>query len=318
MDSLIDLVCPTCKSDLVSSDFNLECRKCERMFPVQLKIPRFVPEINYTNSFGLQWNRFVGTQLDSAQGTNRSRDRFMSETQWTENDLSGKFVLDAGCGAGRFSEIALSLGAKLIGVDFSSSTNAAASNLNSGEKLIIQSDLSALPLKDQSMDFIYCIGVLQHTSAPETIVKELFRCLKIGGEITLTFYENSSWHVKLYSKYLIRPITKRIPSGQLLKIIDRSSCFWFPVTSKLFALPAPFSRIFRFIIPVANYVEFNYRDSRSAREEAILDTFDMLSPRFDRPIKKTEVLKWLDSQEILAERLNSSKNKGTMRFKRVS
>ena len=188
MDSLIDLVCPTCKSDLVSSDFNLECRKCERMFPVQLKIPRFVPEINYTNSFGLQWNRFVGTQLDSAQGTNRSRDRFMSETQWTENDLSGKFVLDAGCGAGRFSEIALSLGAKLIGVDFSSSTNAAASNLNSGEKLIIQSDLSALPLKDQSMDFIYCIGVLQHTSAPETIVKELFRCLKIGGEITLTFF----------------------------------------------------------------------------------------------------------------------------------
>ncbi|MDO8646064.1 MAG: methyltransferase domain-containing protein [Candidatus Planktophila sp.] len=318
MTSLLTaLVCPTCKSVLQIGGDLLNCPVCVSNFPVLRGIPRFVPSENYADSFGLQWNRFARTQLDSALGTNRSKNRFIRETLWNAEQLKGKLVLDAGCGSGRFSEIALGLGARLIAIDYSSAVDAASENLNSDNLLIAQGDLAILPIPDESLDFIYCIGVLQHTRNPERIVAELLRCLKPGGEITLTFYENSSWHVRFYAKYLIRPVTKRLPNKFLLNFIDSTSSVWFPVTNLLFRLPGPLSRFFRFIIPIANYVEFSYARNQDARAEAILDTFDMLSPSFDRPIKKIEILQWISASKIEVSRLEAESNPGTMRFKRI-
>jgi 2-polyprenyl-3-methyl-5-hydroxy-6-metoxy-1,4-benzoquinol methylase len=281
-------------------------------------IPRFVPKENYAESFGLQWNRFANTQIDSKVGTNRSEIRFREETLWDERDLNGKLVLDAGCGSGRFSEIALKLGASLIAVDYSSAVEASKHNLSAPNKLIVQGDLAALPILDRTFDFIYCIGVLQHTSEPARIVKELLRCLKVGGEITLTFYENSSWHVLWYSKYVVRPLTKRLPKAILLKVIEKTSPIWFPLTSFLFSLPGILSRGFRFLIPVANYVEYKYANPKIARDEAILDTFDMLSPSYDKPIKKSDIHSWVTDSGITMQALPEKPIHGTMRFKRVS
>ena len=319
MPSLIScLSCPSCKHRLNNSGSELTCPNCSKGFPVVGEIPRFVPKENYAESFGLQWNRFANTQIDSKVGTNRSEIRFREETLWDERDLNGKLVLDAGCGSGRFSEIALKLGASLIAVDYSSAVEASKQNLSAPDKLIVQGDLAALPILDQTFDFIYCIGVLQHTSEPARIVKELLRCLKVGGEITLTFYENSSWHVLWYSKYVVRPLTKRLPKAILLKVIEKTSPIWFPLTSFLFSLPGNLSRGFRFLIPVANYVEYKYANPKIARDEAILDTFDMLSPSYDKPIKKSEIHSWLTDSGITMQALPEKPIHGTMRFKRVS
>ena len=38
-------------------------------------IPRFVESENFTSSFGLQWNQFQKTQLDSYTNTTMSEDR---------------------------------------------------------------------------------------------------------------------------------------------------------------------------------------------------------------------------------------------------
>lgn len=315
-DLITKLACPNCKGHLKVGQNLLVCASCALTFPLLRRIPRFVPTENYADSFGLQWNRFAKTQLDSALGTDRSRDRFLRETLWDESQLAGKLVLDAGCGSGRFSEIVLTLGAKLIAIDYSSAVDAVSENLTSGSLLIVQGDLAALPIPSESLDFVYCIGVLQHTKEPGKIIAELLRCLKHGGEITMTFYENSSWHVRLYAKYLIRPLTKRIPNRVLLSFIERSSAVWFPMTNLLFQLPNPFSRIFRFVIPIANYVEFKYASTEAARQEAILDTFDMLSPSFDKPIKKSEILKWVNDSGIQVQQLEAKSNPGTMRFQR--
>ena len=319
MPSLIScLSCPSCKHRLNNSGSELTCPNCSKGFPVVGEIPRFVPKENYAESFGLQWNRFANTQIDSKVGTNRSEIRFREETLWDERDLNGKLVLDAGCGSGRFSEIALKLGASLIAVDYSSAVEASKQNLSAPDKLIVQGDLAALPILDQTFDFIYCIGVLQHTSEPARIVKELLRCLKVGGEITLTFYENSSWHVLWYSKYLVRPLTKRLPKALLLKVIEKTSPIWFPLTSFLFSLPGNLSRGFRFLIPIANYVEYKYANPKTARDEAILDTFDMLSPSYDKPIKKSEIHSWVADSGLTVQALPEKPIHGTMRFKRVS
>jgi 2-polyprenyl-3-methyl-5-hydroxy-6-metoxy-1,4-benzoquinol methylase/uncharacterized protein YbaR (Trm112 family) len=313
-----DLIeCLKCKTDLSRQDDHYLCGRCNQTFPIRNNVPRFVPLENYAGSFGLQWNQFEKTQIDSSIKTNRSESRFLDETLWDSDVLNGKYVLDAGCGAGRFSEIALKFGAKLIAVDFSSAVDTAYKNLKSDSKLVIQADLSYLPIKSNSLDYIYCIGVLQHTKNPESIVGELVRCLKPDGELTLTFYENSSWHVKLYSKYLLRPFTKRIPTHLLLKLLIKTSVVWFPVTSWLFKLPQPISRVFRFIIPIANYVEYAYESREDALSEAILDTFDMLSPAYDRPIKKSTILKWVERTGVEMKQLAHNPLFGTMRFKKI-
>jgi SAM-dependent methyltransferase len=318
MTSLTSLLaCPACQQPLKKSGSELSCIACIKSFPVLNEIPRFVPKENYAESFGLQWNRFASTQIDSKVGTNRSESRFSDETLWTKEILNGKLVLDAGCGSGRFSEIALKFGASLIAVDYSSAVEAAQKNLSGADKLIVQGDLASLPISNETFDYIYCIGVLQHTSDPARIVSELLRCLKIDGEITLTFYENSSWHVLFYSKYLIRPLTKRLPKSFLLNLLEKTSVLWFPLTKFLFNLPGILSRGFRFIIPIANYVEYSYSNSQIARDEAILDTFDMLSPSFDKPIKKSEVLSWIANSGITLKELSVMPVHGTMRFKRI-
>lgn len=311
------LRCPDCGCELMPDKVGFECAGCSQSFPVVGAVPRFVPNDNYAGSFGLQWNKFEKTQIDSRVQTNRSRTRFLEETLWDSELLNNKLVLDAGCGAGRFSEIALELGSRLIAVDFSSAVDTAQKNLKSEKKLVVQADLSNLPIQSNSMDYIYCIGVLQHTKNPETIVKELVRCLKLDGELTLTFYEDSSWHVKLYSKYLVRPITKRIPPKLLLKILVKTSFIWFPLSSWLFKLPQPLSRIFRFLIPIANYVEYEYKSRQDALNEAILDTFDMLSPAYDRPIKKSTILKWIASSGVEMLQISHQPRFGTMRFSKV-
>ncbi|MBA2432681.1 MAG: methyltransferase domain-containing protein [Chthoniobacterales bacterium] len=94
-------------------------------------VPRFVEPDNYASSFGLQWNRHSAVQLDSRNGTRFSRERFYSITEWNPAELKDRLVLDIGCGAGRFAEVALSDGAEVIAVDLSSAVDAAYHNLGS-------------------------------------------------------------------------------------------------------------------------------------------------------------------------------------------
>ena len=76
----------------------------QHRYPIRNSIPRFVPQANYADNFGMQWNYFRETQLDSHSGLSISADRFWLATGWLPADLKDQWVLDAGCGAGRFAE----------------------------------------------------------------------------------------------------------------------------------------------------------------------------------------------------------------------
>jgi hypothetical protein len=93
----------------------------------------------------------------------------------------------------------------------------------------------------------------------------------------------------VYAKYLVRPLTRRLSPPRLLALIESAMPTLFPVTTRLFALPVA-GRVFRFLIPVANYVERDYPDPALRYEEAVLDTFDMLSPTHDHPVTVAEVV----------------------------
>jgi len=307
--------CPNCFIELAQEAEQLRCSSCRNLFTFSDGIFNFLEDSPIAASFGFQWNQFPLVQLDSFSGDSRSRERFLNETKWDENTLKDKLVLDAGCGSGRFSEIALSFEPYLVMVDASDAISATKDNLSRNPKAtFVKASLLALPFKDQSFDYVYCIGVLQHTSDPYKSIRELCRVTKIHGQLALTFYERTGWQTLLYSKYLVRPLTKRIPKKLLLGLISRTSVIWFPLTNVLFRLPGQIGRLFRFMIPIANYVNYLYSKTELQRTEAILDTFDMLSPEFDSPLKKDPVVRLLEENGF---RILDYSQKGNLRAEKI-
>jgi SAM-dependent methyltransferase len=265
-------------------------------YPIVRGIPRFVPETGYADTFGRQWKMFRTVQLDSATHTHYSEHRFDTETGWTREQLAGKLVLDAGCGAGRFAEIAASRAARVVALDLSSAVEATKDTLAPFPQAeVVQASLLDPPFKPGVFDFGYSIGVLQHTPDPPGGLRTIIECVKRGGEFSFSIYARRPW-TKLNTKYLIRPITRRLSSDTLLKGIETVMPVVFPIVDKVFRL-ATVGRLAQFVVPVAVYVEDKGFTDEQRYQEAILDTFDMLSPRYDSPMTYREaerVLRTID------------------------
>lgn len=302
------LVCPKCKDVLTSLDTSdeiiegeLECTGCNSRFPISNGIPRFVPMANYASSFGYQWNRFRKEQLDSFNGTTLSADRFWGETGWNKEELKGRWVVDAGCGAGRFLDAASSSEAEIIGVDISSAIDAAKESLEGrGNVHFVQASIYELPFKEGTIDYCYCIGVIQHTPDTRASLRAIAGIVKPGGKFAVTIYPRKAW-TKLFSKYWLRPFTKRLKKETLLKLVEGVMPIAFPLTNVLFKLPV-FGKLFMFTIPIANYVHETQLTREQRYAWAILDTFDMLSPYYDQPMTEREAVESLNGSGISVTR----------------
>jgi SAM-dependent methyltransferase len=255
-------------------------------------IPRFVPAENYAANFGFQWNRFRRTQLDSYSGLPVSRKRFLEQTGWTQADLEGKLVLDAGCGAGRFSEIALSLGAEVVAIDYSSAIDACASNLGDNPRLhLAQADIYALPFAPETFDFIYSLGVLQHTPDVKKALCSLPPFLKYGGKLTVDLYLKN-WAMWLHPRVWLRPFTTRIEAGRLFHLVERMAPHLLSLSKAVGRVPIAGRGLRRFI-PVANYEGVFGLSDPQLQEWAVLDTFDWLAPKYDQPQTARTLESWL-------------------------
>src|SRR3990172_5667020 len=129
MLSLVHLVCPEHQQPLeaIRNGSALLCPSgCS--FPVIDRIPRFVRSEAYAKTFGNQWKMFAKTQLDSQTGSSISRERLNRCLGGTLEAVIGKLVLEAGCGAGRFTEILLDAGARVVSCDLSSAVEANKAN----------------------------------------------------------------------------------------------------------------------------------------------------------------------------------------------
>lgn len=258
----------------------------DRRYPIVRGIPRFV-EGGYAQSFGLQWNRFDRVQLDSASGDRSSTDRFVQEVGWGP-ELGGQWVVDAGCGAGRFAEVAASFGAEVLAVDISDAVEAAARNLRHLPNVhVVQADIAALPFRPEKIRNVFSVGVLQHTPDPPGVARSIVEFLGAKGRFSFTIYGRRPW-TRLNAKYLVRPLTRRLPPKTLLGAIEKVMPVLFPVTTVLFRLPLV-GRVMRFCIPIANYTGYPGAQRTWLYQQAVLDTYDMLAPRFDRPMTPKEL-----------------------------
>jgi SAM-dependent methyltransferase len=306
--NLLDiLACPRCHGRLSCAATSepdgeiiagtLDCARCARSFPIVNGIPRFVPAEDYAASFGLQWNRFRLEQIDSDNRTRQSEQRFYSETRWTPEWMKDKWLLEVGCGSGRFLEVASRTPAQVVGVDLSNAVDAARETLALRPNVhLVQASIYELPFRSETFDGCYCIGVIQHTPDPVRSLRVLPSILQPGGPIAVSIYERRPW-TRFHGKYLLRPLTRRLDPKLLLWLVRLSMPLLFPLTEVLFRIPK-LGRLFRFCIPVANYVEKRDLSWRQRYRWAVLDTFDMLSPAYDQPMTEAEVVAALASAGI--------------------
>jgi SAM-dependent methyltransferase len=270
----------------------LVCRDCDREYPIVRFVPRFVPERNYAESFGLQWNRFRKTQLDSHTGQPITRDRFLRQTGWQPEQLAGMRVLDVGCGAGRFAEVALSFGARVVAVDFSFAVDACWENLSHHAGLdVIQADVCHLPFQTGRFDFVYCFGVLQHTRKVEQAFMALPMQLRAGGRLAVDVYPKQVTNL-LWPKYWLRWITRRMPPATLFGLVRGFVRICWPLSLILGRVPF-IGRKLRHVLPIANYDGVYALTPAQLREWALLDTFDMLAPAHDHPQTARRLTAWL-------------------------
>ena len=268
-----------------------------KTYNIRNGIPRFVEMDTYAESFGRQWNAFREVQLDSHTGKSYSRDRFDAELGWTTDDLRGKWVLDAGCGAGRFAEIAAAREPNLVALDLSSAVDATARTLSRFSNVdVVQGSILEPPFKPAGFDYCYCIGVIQHTPDPSRAMSSLLRCVHKDGGFGFTIYARRPW-TKLYGKYLLRRFTVGMPAEKLLSSIEKVMPVLFPVTEALFPLPVV-GKLARFALPIANYTERVNLTRDQRYQEAILDTFDMLAPAYDSPMTWQEVESVLRAEQV--------------------
>jgi SAM-dependent methyltransferase len=260
-------------------------------------VPRFVPAENYAGSFGLQWNRFRRTQLDSFSGQPISRNRFERFTGWTARDLEGALVLDVGCGAGRFTEVALAMGARVVAIDYSSAVDACQQNHGDSPNLmVVQADIYDLPFRPASFDYIYCLGVLQHTPDVEKAVKALPPLLRAGGRLAVDLYPKLAANV-LWPKYWLRPLTSRLRPDRLFRLIERAVPVLWPLSLALGRVPR-IGRKLRYALPIVNYEGIYPLSEPQLKEWAVLDTFDMLAPAFDQPQTAATLQTWLEQSGL--------------------
>ncbi len=286
------LVCPKTKQNLsfegkvgINSEIEngyLVTSDLKYKYQVINGIPRFVSLDNYSNSFGMQWNIYNKTQLDSYSGLTISEDRFWKATGWNKDDLKGKWVLDVGCGSGRFTEIAINAGAKVVALDYSSAVEACYNNFSTHDNFYaIQGDIYELPFNINSFSFIYCLGVLQHTPNPKKAFLSLPVLLTKNGKICVDYYEKS-WKSMLLPKYWLRPITKSIPNNVLFSILKIITPYMLYISRIIKSIPVIGNTMSR-IVPVVNYYGIYPLSKQQHLEWSLLDTFDWFSPQYDNP-----------------------------------
>lgn len=220
-------MCPIHQSNIFFDDSKKEylCPSgCS--FPVKGNIPRFVPIDNYASSFGLQWNEYRTTQLDSFTGLTISKDRLTRILGGSLDILKGKKVLEAGCGAGCFSEVMLEAGADLFAVDLSTAVEANYKNCSKYPNYFVcQANILSLPLKPEQFDIVVCVGVIQHTPDPEQTMTALCAQVKPGGMLALDHYTYG--YPATLSRRLLRAFLLRMPISFSLGFCKMLiSCLW--------------------------------------------------------------------------------------------
>jgi len=110
--------------------------------------------------------------------------KVMGQLRLTEQTL----LLDAGCGAGLFSSMAIQAGAQVIGVDAAPGLLKEAKRRNPSNNFL-EEDLEALPFAGDSFDIVTGFNSFQYAGNFENALTEAKRVLKKSGKLVIGIWD---------------------------------------------------------------------------------------------------------------------------------
>lgn len=324
--------CPNCRNSLKiigirESDKDsgevlggtVACINCNSAYPIIKSIPRFVNQDTYASSFGYQWKKFSRTQFEKRQRQD-AESRFYITTNWPK-DLRGRVILEAGCGAGQFSGIALDTGAEVYSFDVTEAVevtlnNIASSNLRAHHHLF-QADIYKIPLPYGMFDKIFCLGVLQHCPDVKKAYLSLVPFLKPGGELVVDCYLSQPLKDIFNLKYLLRPFFKWWKASWLFLFCRVAISVAYDIKS-LFAKVPLVGEFISGLVPIGplNYGPDYQFSVPEIKEIKTLSMFDMLSPKYDKPQRISTFRKWMEGAGLEILELTTGYNGINARVRR--
>jgi len=186
----------------------------------------------------------------------------------------------------------------VLSLDYSFAVDANyASNGHRQNVLIVQGDVLSMPFARPAAEKLFCFGVLQHTPHPRQAFLSLPRHLKPGGNLVIDVYRKSFARYVLGTKYWVRPLTRRIPPDRLYRFVQRYIDAAWPVAGVVRRVPK-IGPALNWRLLVADYSAWGLKGD-ALKEWAVLDTFDMLAPRYDFPQTLQRVRRWFEEAELV-------------------
>jgi SAM-dependent methyltransferase len=110
--------------------------------------------------------------------------KVLEQLNLTEDSM----LLDAGCGSGLFSSMAIKAGAQVIGIDAAPGLLEVARQRNP-QNNFMEEDLEAMPFANNSFDIVTGFNSFQYAGNFESALREAKRVLKKGGKLVLAIWD---------------------------------------------------------------------------------------------------------------------------------
>ena len=246
---------------------------------------------NYSDTLIEKYKRYPKIQLDSFNKLKINKNRFYQNSQWQKYDLKNKNILEIGSGAGKFTEILLQTNCNLITTDVNDSIKVNYKNNFKKRYLkkvcFIKENIDQVIFKKNIFDYIVLYGVLQNVDKQKNLIKKCIYYLKKGGKLTLDVTKGNKFYLHLINpKFFWRMIFKRMSTNNIYKIVN----FLVPkfisldtfLKKNLNGLGRVISKII-FPFPLINYYFLPLKNQMKLKM-SILDTFDGLASKFDKPL----------------------------------
>ena len=240
-------------------------------------------------TYDLQWNRFRIVRPEEDRAT------FLSRAGVQPEEVTGKRLLDAGCGMGRYLRVVSGFQpARLVGIDLSGAVRAARDATdNLPHVQIIRGDLLCPPFPTSSFDLIYSLGVLDHTPDPRAAFLALARLLAPNGRIVVWVYQKERVLLERM-KDVQRSVSTRLPLSVLVGLCRIMS----PVGGlKRRMMSSRFRLIER--AGVALHVLTLGVSMHPDPEVRVCDTLDWYAPRYMSRHTLCEVRSWFEEAGLV-------------------
>jgi ubiquinone/menaquinone biosynthesis C-methylase UbiE/uncharacterized protein YbaR (Trm112 family) len=249
------------------------------------------------SKFGFQWHHF--DDMDS--GLNY--EDWMSNAVDHKTYFKNKLGLEIGSGAGGHTIKTLDYGAEVIATDISHAIDITHKKTRHHKRAhSLQCDLYALPFKEKSFDFVYCLGVLQHLPDPKEGFIEMSKFPKENGAYFTNLYSNTR-KKQLFIEDSLRTIVTPFPNQIILffahvfNFLDHLLQIWpYKILHKLRFLD------YLFLSRTKIYSELGFRKSLD-------DWFDRLSAPIIKRYAKEDLESWYkeaDYKETMVYDFNNS------------